>query len=110
MSRRQLTNCLSATVRVEIPVELSGPSIEAAHQALDKLSASLPVGSTAEVVGKPRFGRMAVVVTPLKAADPPSIQPVVDHAKDAAKQVTGIPSGHAAMEIPESLRRVPRHP
>jgi hypothetical protein len=56
--RRTLTNCLSVTVRIEIPMTLDVGSLIAARASLDTLASHLPAGSTVDVLGEPRFGRM----------------------------------------------------
>jgi hypothetical protein len=58
-SRRTLTNCLSVTVRIEIPTP-DMPSYTTAHAALDELRGHLPAGNTVEFLGERRHGRMAV--------------------------------------------------
>lgn len=95
MPRRTLTNCLSAMVRIEIPINLDGASVEAAHDVLRALAKHVPAGATVEVLGEPRFGRMAVAASPA----PPAV--IVDEGTRPAQ-----PSAvHPITELPAAFDR-----
>ena len=115
--RHRKTDAHIATIRVSVPIDpMNVATIEVAHAAINGLRAHLPAGSTVEVLNS-RFGRVdapQIVTQIAPAMAEAQLQFTQSDISDALKslneQIHNVTAGAMPEpEIPDSLRRVPRH-
>lgn len=128
--RRRLQTALTARIKVAVPCSTDPTSIKSALDAINGLVGVLPPGSTLEFVGKPDFGKVPISEIESRAKAPDSADTAIGSAGedgvsrpvdgrtsapsvsgiDTPQSASGVTGGEsAADDIPETLRRVPRH-